>query len=190
MTEGQLHTALNSGRLSKVRIDGLVSQLEGHPELTGKLLHEVFLQDKSDSFNASWVLDHLMRKQLVYLLPHMDAFAKGLSTLTNESAIRPMAHTCEMLCEAYFKIKDPVFTKHISDAHLERIMTACFDWFIGSHKVAAKVFTMSSLYYLGTKFNWVHPELKQILEDTISQGTAGYKNRGKKTLDKLIQLGY
>ncbi|SHG23888.1 hypothetical protein [Flagellimonas flava] len=190
MTEGQLHTELNSGRLSKERISGLVAILEVHPKLTGNVLQEVFLQDKSESFNASWVLDHLMRKRLVYLLPHMDAFTKGLSTLTNESAIRPMAHTCEMLCEAYFKVKDPVFIRTISDAHLERIMTACFDWFIGPHKVAAKVFAMSSLYYLGTKFSWVHPELKQILEDTISQGTAGYKNRGKKTLDKLIQLGH
>ncbi|MCL6265598.1 adenylosuccinate lyase [Flagellimonas myxillae] len=190
MTEQQLHLALNSGRLSKVQISGLVETLELHPELTGKLLQEVFEQDSKDTFNASWVFDHLMRKRLVYLLPHLDSFTHGLSKLRDESGIRPMAHVCEMLCEAYFKKKDEAFLMHMTQTHLETMMTVCFDWFIGPHKVAAKVFAMSSLYYLGTRFDWVHPELRMILEETISNGTAGYKNRAKKTLDKLAQLGH
>ncbi|WP_431121706.1 adenylosuccinate lyase [Flagellimonas flava] len=190
MTPEELHIALNSGRLSKKSIDGLVAELAVLPNRTGNLLQEVFDQDKTDSFNASWVFDHLMRKKLVYLLPYLDEFTGGLSKLTNESGIRPMAHVCELLCEAYFKKKDETFVKNMTAEHLEKIMTVCFDWFIGEHKVAAKVFAMSSLFYLGTKFDWVHPELKMILEDTIAQGTAGYKNRAKKTLDKLTVLGH
>lgn len=190
MTEEQLHLTLNSGRLSKNQISALVEKLELHPELTGRLLQEVFEQDPTDSFNASWVFDHLMRKKLVHLLPYLDEFTGGLSKLTNESDIRPMAHVCELLCQAYFKRKDETIVKNMTAEHLEKIMTACFDWFIGEHKVAAKVFAMSSLFYLGTKFDWIHPELKMILEDTIAQGTAGYKNRAKKTLDKLSVLGH
>ncbi len=190
MTEQQLHVALNSGRLSKDGVNRLVYDLEGLPQLTGALLQEVFLQDKTDSFNASWVFDNLMRKKLVYLLPHLDVFVNGLSNLTNESGIRPMAHVCELLCEAYFKKQDATFVHNITAEHLEGIMTVCFDWFIGQHKVAAKVFAMSSLYYLGTQFDWVHPELKLILEDTITQGSIGYQNRAKKTLHKLAKLGH
>lgn len=190
MTEKQLHVALNSGRLSKEKINQLVTQLETLPELTGPLLQEVFEQDKSDSFNASWTFDHLMRKRLVYILPHLDAFSNGLAKLRQESGIRPMAHVCELLCETYFKKRDITFIENMDAEHLERIMTTCFDWFIGPHKVATKVFAMTSLYYLGTKFSWVHPELKMILEETIASGTSGYKNRAKKTLDKLAQLGY
>ena len=190
MTEEQLHLTLNSGRLSKPQITALVAKLEQHPELTGKLLQEVFEQDTTEVFNASWVFDHLMRKKLVYLLPHLDTFTKGLAQLENESGIRPMAHICELLCEAYFKTKDPVFTQNLTVEHLNKIMTACFEWFIGEHKVAAKVFAMSSLYYLGSKFDWIHPELKMLLEDNITQGTAAYKNRAKKTLDKLVFLGH
>lgn len=190
MTADELHLALNSGRLSKLQITGLVAILEQAPDLVGDLLKEIKAQDKEDTFNASWTFDHLMRKKLVYLLPFMDDFSQVLPELKDQSSIRPMAHACQMLCETYFKHKDPIFVKNISQNHLEAIMTCCFDWFIGEHKVAAKVFSMSSLFYLGGKFDWVHPELKMILEATISEGTSGYKNRAKKTLDKLAKLGH
>ncbi len=190
MTEQQLHIALNSGRLSKEKINRLVGQLSLHPELTGSLLQEVFDQDKTDSFNASWVFDHLMRKKLDYLLPHLEKFSIGLLELQSESIIRPMAHVCELLMEAYFKKKDPIFIKHMTPEQLERIMTVCFDWLIGDHKVAAKVFAMSSLFYLGSKYDWVHPELKMVLEQQIHEGTAGFKSRGGKTLMALEKLGF
>ena len=94
-----------------------------------------------------------------------------------------------MVCEAYFKKKDPVFTQNITDDQLEKIMTSSFDWLIGPMNMAPKVFSMTSLYYLGLKFNWVHPELKLVLEDSYAEGSTGYQNRAKKTLDKLAKLG-
>ncbi|WP_422860219.1 hypothetical protein ACOKFD_04885 [Flagellimonas sp. S174] len=190
MTEQQLYSKLNSGRLSKVKINALVGQLEQHPELTLTLLNQVFEQDKIDEFNASWVLDHLLRKRLVYLLPYFEEFTLGLAEMKSESCIRPMAHICQMVTEAYFEKKDKIFIENISSNQLERIMTACFDWLIGQHKIAAKVFSMTSLYYLGMQFHWIHPELKLVLEETIAKGTSGYKNRAAKTLDRLVAMGY
>ncbi len=190
MTESQLHTRLNSGRLSKAKIAQLVSELEQEPELTKALFQQVLREDKEDDFNASWTFDHLLRKKLVYLIPIIEEFTKGLAQLQSESCIRPIAHVCEMLSKAYFDQKNAFFREHISDEQLERIMSACFDWLISPMNVAPKVFSMTSLYYLGMKFDWVHPELKLFLEDTIASGTAGYKNRGKKTLDLLAKLGH
>ncbi|PRX54437.1 adenylosuccinate lyase [Flagellimonas meridianipacifica] len=190
MTEQQLYSILNSGRLSKVKIDSLVRELEKHPGLTLPLMSKVFEEDKIDEFNASWVFDHLLRKRLVYLLPYFEEFTLGLAEMKSESCIRPMAHICQMVTEAYFKKKDKTFIENIKLNQLERIMTACFDWLIGQHKIAAKVFSMTSLYYLGMQFDWVHPELKLVLEETIAKGTSGYKNRAAKTLDKLVALGY
>ncbi|MEX0315759.1 MAG: hypothetical protein AB3N18_16395 [Allomuricauda sp.] len=190
MTEQQLHIKLNSGRLSKPQINQLVDQLAELPELTERLLQEVFDQDNTDSFNASWVFDHLMRKKLEYLLPHFEKFTEGLDKLTSESIIRPMAHVCEMSMEAYFKTKDPVFVQNITAEQLERILTVCFDWLIGPHKVAPKVFAMSSLYYLGMHYDWVHPELKMVLDQQHHRDSAGYKSRAKKTLVKLRKLGF
>ena len=189
MTEKQLHTSLFASRISKAQIDILVGQLEKEPELAKVLFQYVLQEDKEGTFNASWTFDHLMRKQLHYLLPFMETFTNGLSQLQSESCIRPIAHVCEMVCEAYFKKKDPIFLKTVTNNQLEKIMTACFDWLIGPMNIAPKVFAMSSLYYLGFKFDWVHPELKQVLEDNYPNGTSGYRNRAKKTLDKLARLG-
>lgn len=189
MTEKELHIALNSGRLSKAQVDVLVGELMRFPELSAPLFHEVLLEDKNGTFNASWTLDHLMRKKLEYLLPIIGDFVHGLAQLKTESCIRPMAHICEMVCIAYFKKQDPVFVQNITDTLLEQMVTLCFDWLIGSMNMAPKVFSMTSLYYLGMKFPWVHPELKQVLEDTYPNGSTGYQNRAKKTLDKLTKLG-
>ncbi len=190
MTEKELHIALNSGRLSKTEIDALVKRLQEHPELTKPLLNEVFAQDKLGDFNASWVFDHLMRKRLDFILPHLELFATALKNLSSESCIRPMAHTCEFLTLAYFKQKKPAFRKNMTSEQLERLTVVCFDWLIGEHKVASKVFSMSALFYLGERFEWIYPELKMVLENTIADGTVGYKNRAKKTIDKLSALGY
>jgi hypothetical protein len=189
MTEQQLYIALRSGRLSKEKINDLVDELSKNPLLAKPLFQEVLQEDKAGDFNASWTFDHLMRKNLEFLVPILDDFTTGLSELRSDSCIRPIAHVCEMLCIAYFKKKDVVFQKHISDIHLEKILAACFDWLISPISVAPKVFSMTSLYYLGQKFDWVHPELRQVLEDTYASGSTGYKNRAKKTLDKLAQIG-
>lgn len=189
MTETELHIALNSGRISKSQIDDLVLQLQQAPQLAKTLYKEIIAEDKEGTFNASWTFDHLMRKKLTYLLPFFDDFVNGLAQLKTESCIRPVAHVCEMVCEAYFKKKDPVFIENITNDQLEKILTACFDWLIGPMNMAPKVFSMTSLYYLGLRFDWVHPELKLVLEDSYATGTTGYKNRAKKTLDKLAKLG-
>jgi len=189
VTEEELHITLNSGRISKPQIAVLVEQLEQKPQLARILYNEVLLEDKAGTFNASWTFDHLMRKNLIYLLPFFEDFVNGLSVLKTESCIRPIAHICEMVCEAYFKKKHPEFVQNITDSQLEKIMTSCFDWLIGPMNIAPKVFSMTCLYYLGLKFDWVHPELKLVLEDSYATGTTGYKNRAKKTLDKLAKLG-
>ncbi len=185
MTEEQLRQQLNSGRLSKERIIGLVHTLLEHPQLTKTLWLEVLQQDKEGEFNASWVFDHLVRKRPTLVLPFVNDFIGNLKNLQSESCIRPMAHSCQLLTEAYFEKKNPEYLRAISNESLEELVTVCFDWFIGEHKVAAKVFAMTCLYHLGTRFDWIHPELLQILQDTIASGTAGYQSRGKKILAKL-----
>jgi len=44
---------------------------------------------------------------------------------------------------------------------------------------------MTVLYFLGTEFEWIHPELEQIIEKNIHQGSAGYKSRGQHTLENI-----
>ncbi|MGB3152866.1 MAG: adenylosuccinate lyase, partial [Maribacter sp.] len=62
---------------------------------------------------------------------------------------------------------------------------ACFDWLIGNHKVAAKAYSMTCLLFLGRKFDWIHPELKLVLEQNYASGSAAYKARARMTLAKI-----
>ena len=189
MTKNELKKALTAGRLSKPGILELVEQLSATPQLVGPLLDAIWVEDKEGGFNASWVFDHLMRKNLDFILPFTSEFVQGIKNLTSESCIRPMAHTCQMLMESYFEKKDPSFIAAMDQKLLEALVEVCFDWLLEDHKVAAKVFSMTSLYHLGKRFEWIHPELKSVLQKTIASGTAGYKSRARKLLDKLISLG-
>lgn len=191
MNPETLRKKLNSGRLNKAQIDQMVNELLDLPDLTKVLLEEVFAQDATkESFNASWVFDHLMRKKLEYLLPHLDIFLEGTSKLKTESCMRPMAHVVELLNIAHFKKKNPKYLKAFTKEQQEQMTSICFDWLIGEHKVATKVFAMTSLFHLGERFDWIRPELKSVLELQIAEGTAGFKNRGGKILDTLKKLGY
>ena len=69
--------------------------------------------------------------------------------------------------------------------NLEAIATACFDWLISEQKVAPQAYAMTSLYYLGQRFPWIHEELKQVLEQNYADGSAGYQARARKVLQKL-----
>lgn len=95
-----------------------------------------------------------------------------------------------IVTQAYYKAKHPLFINALSLSYLEKMATVCFDWLIEEHKVATKVFVMTSLFYLGETFDWIRPELKSVLEQHLPQGSAGFQNRGIKILNKLKKLGY
>ena len=193
MTKEGLTKALEAGRISMTTRDELVTSItksSSAVDLTGHLLQLVFEEDKTDLWQSSWVFDNVMRKNLSLLLPHIDLFCGKLASLKSESVLRPMAHTCELLVLHYFVKKNPEYLKSLKISNLEKIAEVCFDWLIGEHKVASKVFAMTSLFHLGSKFDWIRPELKSVIEQQIHQGTAGFKSRGSKTLKLLTDLGY
>ncbi|MEM9144391.1 MAG: hypothetical protein AAGA86_15490 [Bacteroidota bacterium] len=177
--------------MGKIKIDALVAELIEFPKFVGIILKVSREQDKSqDNFNACWVLDHLLRKRLNYLLPFINEFIEQLAHITWETTMRPYARILESLNLSYFEKKDAALIEAITAAHQEVMAEVCFDWLIGKHKVATKVFAMTSLYYLGEKFDWVRPELKSVVESQMGNGSAGFKSRGGKILKTLNNLGY
>ena len=190
MTAQELHRQLNTGRINKPDVDRLVAHVLASPELVGPLFKEVGIHDKEDNFAASWTFDHVMRKKLELIVPILNDFIEGLDQVQSESSIRPMAHICQLLTQAYYKAKRPLFRNALSLSYLETMATVCFDWLIEEHKVATKVFAMTSLFYLGETFDWIRPELKSVLEQHLPQGSAGFQNRGIKILNELKKLGY
>jgi hypothetical protein len=156
-----------------------------HPEQLPELLDIVFLDENPVSSKAAWVLDMVLREKLELLLPHLDYFCQHLARVKLDGVVRPMAKICEMLVLACLNSKDPSQFQRISVMNLEAIATACFDWLISEQKVAPQAYAITSLYYLGQRFPWIHEELKQVLEQNYADGSAGYQARARKVLQKL-----
>lgn len=187
MRAEELHLLLNQKRLSKPEVNDLTHRLLNYPELILPLIRHVFEEEKEGLFMASWVLDHLLRKKLSLLLPHINFFIEGLPKMQSDSSIRPMAHCCEMLLIKVYKKKDPVYEKSVNKAYREILLSTNFDWLIGPYRAATKVFAMTNVYYLGKEFDWVHPELTSVLQETLAKGSTAYQNRGSKILKRLVQ---
>lgn len=153
--------------------------------LVAPLLEIAFYADDPISSRACWVLEFVLKEKLDYLLPYLEKFTTSIAHLHLDSSVRPMAKICEFLLKAYFSRTINEVQKMLTEQHLERITTACFDWLIGKQKVAVKAYSMTCLQLLGQKFNWIHPELKMVLEQNYADGSAAYKARARMTLAKI-----
>ncbi|PQB04569.1 adenylosuccinate lyase [Aureitalea marina] len=156
-----------------------------NPDCFEDLLNYSLQHGEKIAIKASWVLEFVFLERPELLYPQIDTFCSQIGGATRESAIRPFAHISEVLCVNYYKKFDPKLRSVLNDTHKQQLVECCFDWMIGDHKVACQARAMLCLYYLGNEQEWVHPELVQILKERIHHGSAGYKNRAQKILDKL-----
>ena len=157
------------------------------PESIPLLLEFIFDEEEKYGFKGGWALDLALQEELSLILPHLDQFTAGLSYLTHESAIRPMAKICEALCLKYYQQEEPSYRSNMSLSHREQMAEVCFDWLIGDHKVASKAYAMIALCELGKEFEWIHPELELVLRQNYNEGSAGYKARARRALDAIKQ---
>lgn len=149
------------------------------------LMEIAFYSDREIGSKASWIIEFVSKSDLSFLLNNIDFFVKNLYRLKADSSIRPMAKLCEILTLSYFLKREEKTKEALLDEHLEIITTACFDWLVGNYKVASKVYSMTSLYYLGEKIPWIRPELKLVVEHDYSTGSAGYQAKARKILGHL-----
>lgn len=185
MTKTELYHVLDyvdHSRQKRMQMANLVSE---NPNVLKPLLEIAFDDSGIISSRACWVLEFTIKRNIAYLFPFLDTFTAKLGYVQLDSSVRPIAKICEILTKDYFSKKFTPVQNELTDEHLERIATACFDWLIGNHKVAPKAYSMTSLLLLGKKFDWVLPELKMVLEQNYVNGSAAYKARARMTLAKI-----
>lgn len=152
-----------------------------HPAHFEELLQLCFATDDEKSYKACWVLEQVAYSQLEWLQPHLDFFCSHLNQLNNESAIRPVAKVLQLLVENHFKKK----TVQLTPKHLELITECCFDWLISDTKVAAKCYSIRTLFVLGKSNDWIYPELQIIIEKDYPAQSAAYKAVSREILKKI-----
>jgi len=185
VTQKELYKSLHYINHSREKRAEMAELILENPELINPLMAIAFTIDDPISSRACWVMEFSAKENLSYLFPYLNTFTQNLKRVYLDSSVRPMAKICEYLMVAYFS-KIPNETQMVLDeTHLNRVTCACFDWLIGNHKVATQAYSMTCLVLLGKKFDWIHPELKMILEQNYAVGSAAYKARARMTLSKI-----
>lgn len=184
-TFSELYTSLRTVNHSREKRTEMATIVAENPILITPLLEIAFTFQDPISSKACWILEFTAKEHLALIFPHLNLFTAKIGGVSLDASVRPMAKICEYLTINYFSKTPNEAQKHLSHEHLERITSACFDWLIGPHKVAAQAYSMTSLLLLGKKFEWILPELKMILEKNYAQGSAAYKARARQTLSKI-----
>ncbi|WP_439152465.1 adenylosuccinate lyase [Winogradskyella sp.] len=185
MTKDQLYSELNyvdATRECRTKYADIVSN---DLQLLKPLMNIIFMVGDKLSTRAAWVFEFVVTKDIDLMAPYLEDFVSNISKLQLDSSVRPMAKVTEMIITNYYSNLNSKIRENLTHRQREQIVEACFDWMIRDEKVAVKVYSMSSLYLLGTEFDWIHDELKTILQQDYNQQTAAFKARARHVLKKL-----
>jgi len=160
------------------------SCLKNTSYLTVLLKNMEQIHDKNATFSAR-ILELTCQKDLSILTPYLDSFCNLLAKVKLDGSVRPCAKICELLMLEYFSKRNIYYKNKITKTHLEKITSAGFDWMIGNMPTAIQAYTMQTLYLIGTKYDWIHPELAQVIEKNIPTGSVGLVNRGRKVIKAI-----
>lgn len=147
------------------------------------LVEITFIVNDKISIKAAWILEWICtHHNLEWMIPHLDEFTDNIKTVYFDSATRPCAKICEHLAKAYYSKKINEIQVNLTAKHINRIVETGFDWLITPQKIAVRAYTMNTLYFFGLEMDWVHPELKHLIETKIIHESKGCKARGKHIL--------
>lgn len=185
LTTEQLYKELSQVNHSKGNRLKYAHMVIENPTMIPQVLEILFKVDDKQSARAGWLLEFVARERLQTILPYLDTLFENIHKVHLDSAVRPMAKICEYLVEAYYSKKDNPVKNALKTEHKDKIVSCCFDWMINDEKIAAKAYSMNSLYLLGQDYDWIHPELAMILERDYQSQSAGFKARARHILKRI-----
>lgn len=152
-----------------------------HENLLDEFITIAFDIQNENHVKAFWSLELVCEKKLKLFVPYLDSFCEVLPKLKDDSAIRPASKICMFLTKSNHR-KNGI---SLSQEQEHNLIEALIDRLIQNEKVAAKVYAMKALFVLGKKYNWVHEELKNIIEQDYSNHSAAYQATTRNLLKKL-----
>lgn len=177
LTRQELYHSLDYVNHSQEKRKRYSELIISNPELMPHLLDIVFQVDDPISCRAAWVMEFVCKSDLSMLYPQLDYLTENMHKVHLDSAVRPIAKIYEYMTIAYYKNRIPLSRKQITPLYKERMVATGFDWLITEQKVAVKAYTLTTLFWLGTDIDWIHPELHRIMEEDYHKGSAAYKAR-------------
>ena len=166
--------------------DILSGQVLNDKTLLPELLAIAFVVKDKNHHRACWIAELVFESKIEWLHEHLNSFCTALPYFTNESAMRPISKICQFAVDHHQKN-----TSFLNAEQLQQIIETCFDWLINPiTKVATKAYSMRTLYGIGKKEDWIHPELTRILSEDASKHTAAYKAAAKDVLKKIKKFDF
>jgi len=179
--ESLLYIQIASSTAHRPIRDVLSGEVLKNAALLPELLAIAFDIKDKNHHKACWISELVFEAKIEWLGDHLDSFCTTLSQFTNESAMRPISKICQFAVQQHQN--NPSF---LNTDHIDLITEACFDWLINPKtKVATKAYAMRTLFLLGKKQDWIHPELTRILSEDASKHTAAYTAAAKDVLRKI-----
>jgi hypothetical protein len=154
-----------------------------NPHLLDPLVSVCFSTSDKNHHRGCWVLEFVSYEELNWLQPHVDFFCSNLKILTDDSAIRAMAKVLQLLIKSHYKKEENSIV--LSEENLQDCIEVSFDWLINDVKVATKAYSIRTLYILGNYYDWIHPELQNILNKDYGNHSAAYQAVAREVLGKL-----
>ncbi|WP_405224501.1 adenylosuccinate lyase [Dokdonia sp. Asnod1-B02] len=179
MTLSELYNELAYVNHSREKRAYYAQLILNEPSLMELVLEILFMVDDARSPKTGWIAEFATKEDITIILPHLELFTTKMHTVYQDAALRPVSKICEELAISYYKMKNLQTRASLTKIQRERMVTAAFDWLITDQKVAVKAYSMTSLYYLGTEFNWIHEDLQRIMEENYMTSSAAYKARCK-----------
>lgn len=178
----QLVEMQNAKLVNRLRVANLVLE---NPDLLPILLEISFEVTNKLSIKAAWSLELVLKEKIDWISPHLNYFTTHISRVIYGSAVRSFSKICNFIAIAYTSKKESLLKEFLLKKHIDTIIETGFDWMISNHKVAVKAYTMNALALLGKNYDWVHEELKLIIQQNMINESAAYKARGKMTLQLI-----
>lgn len=136
---------------------------------------------------ACWILELVAEADIALFVPHLDDFCKGLPVWQHPGAERAGARISHFLADKHLECtKSGV--DFLSPSQFDAIVENAFDRLASPDTlVAAKALLMRALFKCGNLDDWIHPELKEILEKDFASHSPAYKGAAREVLGWLAR---
>ncbi|MBT0608196.1 hypothetical protein [Aequorivita echinoideorum] len=173
---------VDSSRNKRLEIANWITK---KPHYVRETLEFAFIPEGELLVQAAWTLEFICEFKPNFFLKYMHLFFERLPKIKNDSALRSCAKICELLCHYHYMKTLDIFSSILSKEERKIITECSFDWLITDQKTACQAPAMQCLYYLSWDYDWIKPELKNILMENMANGTPGYQARARKILKRL-----
>ncbi len=161
----------------KEQIHRLTNYIGDDPKRFAELINCILHGDDAVSKYGSWLLGHCMRQYPHLVKPHLAALINNLHTPGLHDSVR--RGTVKALAEV----------DEIPETLQGYALQHCFDMLLNPKTaVAIQVHAMQTAFNISQNEPDLLRELQTVIEEGMPLGTAGYRSRGGKILQKISQL--